>query len=293
MVALKMSLGARAFAALAAIVLAWPVGARAERLLVPGRMGYNALPALRNPDPVIGPDVEVEISAAAQVSSLVEARDTAATPYFRVTVPFLGAAALEVDGVPLELFQVSAATQARLGAERRAGVAPGDVRAGARFLLAGEGPRLPALGLQLLVKSTTGKALDALRFTNAPGYVFDLLAGKDLLVTSSVALRGLAKVGFLAWQIGDGSQDDALNFGTTLRARFPSGVSLSAEVRGYTGWRKDDDPVVFGMSAGVPAARRLELRASADHGLTADATPLDVRLGVVVFLDAPRFGQGR
>lgn len=260
---------------------------------MPGRMGYNALPVLRNPDPVIGPDLEVEVSAAAQVSSVVAARDAAATPYFRVTVPFLRAAALEVDGVPLELFQVSSGTQARLGAERRSGVAPGDLRVGARFLLMGEGLRSPALGIQVIVKSTTGKALDALRFTNAPGYVFDLLAGKDLLVTRPVALRALAKVGFLAWQVGQGRQDDALNYGTTLRASFPSGVSLAAELRGYTGWLEHDDPVVLGMTAGVGAGRRLEVRASADHGLTRDAPPLDVRLGLVVFLDAPRFGRDR
>jgi hypothetical protein len=280
--------------ALAAFVLAVsPVGARAEPLLVPGRMGYNALPALRNADPVIGPYLEVEVSAAAQASSVVAARDAAATPYFRVTVPFHDVAALEVDGVPFELFQVSSATQARLGAERRAGVAPGDLRVGARFLLLDEGRRSPALGLQLVVKSTTGKGLDALRFTNAPGYVFDLLVGKDLLVSRPVALRAHAKLGFLAWQIGQGRQDDALDFGATLRAAFPSGVSLAAEFRGYTGWMEHDDPVVFGMTAGVAAGRRLEVRASTDHGLTSDAPPLDVRLGLVVFLDAPSFGRDR
>ncbi|HYG68176.1 MAG TPA: hypothetical protein VD838_10970 [Anaeromyxobacteraceae bacterium] len=275
----------------ALLLCASPLGARAEPLLVPGRMGYNALPALRIPDPVIGERVEVEVSAAAQVSSLVGARDTAATPYFRVTVPFLGAAALEVDGVPLEVFQVSSGTQARLGASRRTGVAKGDLRVAARFLLANERVRMPALGLQLVVKSTTGKALDALRFTNAPGYAFDVLAGKDVLGTPALRLRAVAKLGFLAWQVAEGKQDDALNFGAALRATFRSGAALGAEVRGYTGWLEHDDPVVFGMTAAVPASRRLEVRASADRGLTRDAPPLDVRLGLVVFFDAPRFGK--
>lgn len=255
-------------------------------------MGYNALPALRNVDPVVGPDLEVEVSAAAQFSSFVAARDAAATPYFRVTVPFHGVAALEVDGVPLELFQISSGTQARLGARERAGTTPGDVRVGARFLLLDERRGRPALGVQLVVKSTTGKGLDALRFTNAPGYVFDLLAGKNVLVARPVALRALAKVGFLAWQVGHGRQDDALDFGATLRATFASGVSLAGELRGYTGWREHDDPVVLGITAGVPAGQRLEVRATADHGLTPDAPPIDVRLGLVVFLDGP-FGRDR
>jgi hypothetical protein len=143
------------------------------------------------------------------------------------------------------------------------------------------------------VKSTTGKGLDALRFTNAPGYVFDLLAGKDLLASRSVAVRAVAKVGFLAWQVAHGRQDDAVNFGATLRASLASGISLAGEVRGYSGWRENDDPVVVGMTVGVPAGRRLEVRATADHGLTPDAPPIDVRLGLVVSLDAPKFGRSR
>jgi hypothetical protein len=276
---------------LAALALAAGAGVRAEPLLVPGRMGYNALPALRNADPVIGPSLELEMSAAAQFSSLVAARDAAATPYFRVTLPFGEVAALEVDGVPVELFQISSATQARIDARRRAGVAAGDLRAGARFLLAGEGRHRPALGVRLVVKSTTGKALDSLRFTNAPAYLFDLLAGKDLGRAGPVTLRALGKLGFLAWQIAHDRQDDALNFGATLRATFRSGASLAAELRGYAGWRGDDKPVVLGVTAGLPArGGRVELRASADGGLTPDAPPLDVRLGVVLFFDPP-FGR--
>ena len=143
------------------------------------------------------------------------------------------------------------------------------------------------------MKSTTGKGLHSLRFTNAPGYAFDLLAGKNLLVGRPVALRALGKVGFLAWQVGEGRQDDAVSFGAALRATFASGVSLSAELRGYAGWREHDKPVVLGITAGFPRGKRLELRATADHGLTRDAPPLDVRLGFVLFLDAPKFGRDR
>jgi hypothetical protein len=291
---LEVSEGVPARLALAAIVLAASAaGVRAEPLLVPGRMGYNALPALRNADPAIGPDLEVEVSATVQVSSLIAARDAAATPYFRVTVPFHDVAAIELDGVPLELFQVSSETQARLGARQRAGITPGDIRVGARFLLLNERRQRPALGVQLIVKTTTGKGLDALRFTNAPGYIFDLLAGKDLLAARPVALRALAKVGFLAWQVGEGRQDDAVDFGATLRAGFASGVSLAAELRGYAGWREDDEPVVLGITASVPAARSLEVRAAVDHGLTRDAPPVEVRLGFVLSLDPPKFGRDR
>jgi len=51
--------------------------------------------------------------------------------------------------------------------------------------------------------------------------------------------------------------------------------------------------VVLGITAGVPAGRRLEVRATADHGLTPDAPPFEVRLGLVVSFDGPGFGRGR
>ncbi len=143
------------------------------------------------------------------------------------------------------------------------------------------------------MKTATGKGLDSLRFTNAPGYVFDLLAGKDLLAARRVAFRAIAKVGFVAWQVGQGRQDDALDFGATLRASLASGVSLAADFRGYAGWREDDEPVVIGITGGVPAAPWLEVRATVDHGLTRDAPPVELRLGLVLSLQTPKFFRGR
>ncbi len=80
--------------------------------------------------------------------------------------------------------------------------------------------------------------------------LFDLLAGKDLLAARPVALRALAKVVFLAWQVGPGRQDDAVNFGATLRASFASGVSLavnSAVIR-------DGETTTTRWSSGSPRA---------------------------------------
>lgn len=273
-------------ALLAATLCAATAAAAADPLLVPGRMGYNALPALRNVDPEIGSRTEVELTAAAQLSGL-GSHDVSATPYVRLTVPFREVAALELDGTPFELFRTSTATGERIGARVRSGAAPGDLRAGARFLVLEERGSRPALGLRLVVKSTSGKDRGARRFTNAPGYVFDVLAGKDLPSVGSIRLRALGKLGFLAWQVAEGRQDDALDYGATLRASFASGVTLSGEWRGYAGWRGADRPMVLGLTADVPASHRVLLRASADRGLTADAPPLDVRVGVVLFVDAP------
>ncbi len=251
--------------------------------LVPGRMGFNALPVQPNADPVIGELAELELAAAMQLSG-VDARDHAATPYLRLMVPFRGAAALEVDATPVEVWRTSSATQQRLRALDRAGGTPGDVRFGARFLLHREG-RAPALGLRLMVKSTTGKGLDSRRFTNAPGYAIDVLLGKDVGAIGPTRLRALARVGFLAWQFAQDQQDDAVAYGFTLRGSGP-GAALELEWRGYAGWRFADRPSVLGLAAIVPV-RRGELRAAVNAGVSTDAPPLELRLGWVGRFELP------
>jgi hypothetical protein len=252
--------------------------------LVPGLMGYNALPVLPNADPVIGTRAEVELSATAQVSGLA-LRDHAATPYLRLLVPFRETAALEVDGTPIEIWRTSTATQHRLGARYRADGTPGDARFGARFLLLRERAG-PAIGLRLSVKSATGKGLASRRFTNAPGYAIDILAGKDLGAIGAARLRALGRVGFVSWQFAQNRQDDAFAYGGTLRASGPSGAAVELEWRGYAGWRFADRPSLLGLGAIVPVPGG-ELRAALNAGITADAPPLELRVGYVWRFEVP------
>jgi hypothetical protein len=146
--------------------------------------------------------------------------------------------------------------------------------------------RAPALGLRLSVKSATGKGLDSRRFTNAPGYEIDLLAGKDVGALGVSRLRALARVGFLSWQYGQNTQDDALAYGAVLRATGPDGVALELEWRGYAGWRFADRPSVLGLGAIVPV-RGGEVRAAVNAGVSTDAPPLELRLGYVFRFDVP------
>ncbi|WP_242345593.1 hypothetical protein [Anaeromyxobacter terrae] len=267
---------------------AWP--GSPDWPLVPGLMGYNALPVLPNVDPVIGTRAEVEVTAAAQVSDLA-LRDHAVTPYLRLTVPFRETAALEVDGTPIEIWRTTAATQLRLGARNRADGTPGDARFGARFLLLRERAG-PALGLRLSVKSASGKGLASRRFTNAPGYAIDLLAGKDVGTLGEARLRALARVGFVSWQFGQNEQDDAFAYGATVRATAPSGAAVELDWRGYAGWRFADRPSVIGLGAIVPVPGG-ELKAAFNAGASADAPPLELRVGYVWRFEVPALLRAR
>lgn len=260
-----------------AAALLLPAAAAAAPLLLPGRMGFNALPALQNEDPVVPPGTRVELGGAAQWGAT--AGDSAFTPTFRLVIPFAGQAAAEVEGAPLELWRTTAATQARLGAQDRGGLSQADVRFGGRYLLRREEGPLPALGVRFMVKTTTGKAVASYRFTDAPAYVVDTLLGKDLGALGPVRLRALAKLGFLAWQVEPAGQDDALDYGATLRAAIPAG-SLSVEWRGYAGWRGQDHPEVLGVTAGIRAWFGTELLATVNAGLTPDAPATEARLAI-------------
>jgi hypothetical protein len=253
-------------------------------------MGYNALPPFPNVDPVVGADLEYEVAGSLKLSGL-RGHDHAATPYFRVSLPFRAAAAAEIDGTPFELWRTSTATQERLRAVARSGGTRGDIRFGGRFLVFQEGRRMPALGLRFVVKSTTGKGLEARRFTNSPGYEIDLLSAKDLGTLGSARVRLLARIGFLAWQFEPNAQDDALAYGASLRTALPRGYRVDVDWGGYLGWRFDDCPSVLGVT-GVKRWRGLDLRATVNGGVSSDAPPLEVRLGFGGTLGLPRFMRG-
>jgi hypothetical protein len=251
-------------------------------------MGFNAMPAIPNADPEVPAMAEVEIAGLSEFNGL-PFRDSAAAPYVRLLVPFGGVAAVELDGTPLELWRTSQATELRNGAIQRDGTSAGDLRFGARFLLREEDERGPAVGLRLVMKSTTGKDQSSRRFTNAPAYAVEGLVGRDLL-DRPVRLRAYAKLGFLAWQMGANRQDDAIDYGATLRATLGSGLALQLEWRGYAGWRGQDRPSVLEAASELPVSRVVAMRIAFARGLTDEAPPYATQIGLVFRFGVPWSG---
>ena len=273
---------------LASLLLLVPCGARpGDRSVVPGLMGYNALPSLPNADPKVQDHFRFELAIAAQLSDLSRARDASATPYLGLMAPFWGFAALELDAIPVEFWRVSPETQQRLGATRARGTARGDLRFGARFTLFDERELLPAVGIRFVTKTTTGKSFEDKRFTDAPAYVFDALLGKTLPISLGPFrhVRVLAKLGFTAWQQGSDWQDDAVDMGATLRLRSARGTLLDLEWRGYSGYERFDRPSLVGVTLGHPMASAVDLAGTINRGLTGDAPPWEIRFGMIMHFD--------
>jgi hypothetical protein len=274
-----------------ALLLAAPVPARAQlqgndRSLVPGRMGYNALPAIPLADAEIGDELELELAAAAQLSDLARAGDAALTPYLRLSVPFRRVAALDVEATPVEFWRVEPSTQQRLGAVHGSGVSKGDLRFAARFALFAEGERMPAVTLRALTKTATGKSLEDRRFLDAPAYGVDGLFGKTLpwALGPFDSVRVLASVGALIWQQGNDGQDDALTAGARVQLTRRGRTRVALEWRAYWGYQQQDSPALLGITLGQRLTDVLELAATANRGLTSDAPPWELRLGLLVRL---------
>jgi hypothetical protein len=273
----------------AAVLLAAASAAHAQySSIVPGRMGPNALPALPVEDAALPSRIATHLGGSFHLTGAA-ASDTAFAPRFHVLVPFRQIAALEVEGAPFEVWRISPETRAASGARRLSGVSSGDVSFGARFGLLEERGRRPALTLRLLTKSTTGKGLENLRFTDGPAYAVQTLAAKTVHRGEGAvrAVRVLAKLGFLAWSQDQGLQDDALDYGAAVDTVFRRGTELRVELRGYQGYQSYDKPMLASVRVLQPVARRAGLTLAVNRGLRSDAPEWELQAGLLLSLKNP------
>lgn len=100
------------------------------------------------------------------------------------------------------------------------------------------------LALRIGYRFPSGSGFGAARFTDAPGYYFDVSFGKPL----NPSLKWTGMLGFYAWQIQveEFRQNDAFLFGTGLEWNKNKWLLKSA-IAGYLGYmeKKGDKPIVF------------------------------------------------
>ncbi len=127
------------------------------------------------------------------------------------------------------------------------GVEGGDFYIQTRMLILVEKRFLPNMILNSTLKTASGNNFNQRRFTNAPGYYFDLEIGKSIHFESKVLseVRAVVDFGFICWQTKMNRQNDAPLYGGKIILsnrifNFENGLS------GYTGWMKNGDaPLVY------------------------------------------------
>lgn len=265
----------KAFSILAALTLAsssfaaTPVIApdlSTKTQIAPRWFGPNAFPVPEMTDGLIDPSRTLELAGDFFTGRLADGRDLTYDAFLRLHLPLWSdRAALTVWMPVVEWWQtdpaVDAARNILSDPSKDPGHDSGDVYVSLDIQLLTETSVRPSLLLRSVLKSASGNNFGYARYYDAPGYFFDLTAGK-----SFGPVRLAATTGFLCWQTDNGRQNDAIQYGLAAFYSGPGGLRLSTQWAGYFGWERYGDAP---MTISARAAWRFPL-----SGISADSATL-------------------
>lgn len=213
----------------------------------PGRMGPNALPVPDIRNGSIGKtgffetDIDLHFSSGDKTQNL----------FVKLHLPIAKNVALELWDVPYEQYQTDTVTRDHRAARgyTAEGSSTGDVYIATLISLVQNHTSLPDITLEIALKTASGNNLEDARFTDAPGYYFDLSFGKKYLLREGldVYMRPYGMFGFYVYQThrDDYFQNDCILWGGGLdigNKRW----ELKNQVGGYHGYFGTyDRPVVY------------------------------------------------
>lgn len=213
--------------------------------LVPGATGPNALPVpeLRNGSL----DTSLSLLTAAEVHWAPN--DFTANLFLDANFSIKNVVGIQIWWVPVEVYQTDSVVRdfrVARGYEGK-GWSIGDVYIATTIPLLSNHKTLPDMLLGINLKTASGNNLEDARFTDTPGYYFDLSFGKTYPLFKNCTIRPHAMGGFFVYQTyrNDYNQNDAVMWG--LGADFSYKTwHLSTQLTGYAGYFGElDTPVAF------------------------------------------------
>lgn len=208
--------------------------------ITPGYLGPNALPVPQTTKGFIDDSTQIEITFSNHFHSGDPTQDFSA----RLFIPFANNnIAVEMYGVAFEHFAFSEEIRnERIARDKDGkGVAIGDFWFSTLIQLSKE-RNFPNTLLRVALKTASGNQLEAARYSDSPGYFFDLSFSEDWENLHSGVFRPFASVGFYSWQTNDelNLQNDALMY--SLGSDFEKEKWLvSASWSGYSGYKNRRD----------------------------------------------------
>lgn len=223
-------------------------------LVAPGYFGPNAFPVPDMSDGTTSADVRLELYGDGFTStkgySIKE--DLTLDVFAKATIPLFSDRVNLVLWMPIvEYFE----SGPRVNEARRitdpdrwiSGIDSGDAYVSTDILVLDERKSGVGLVLRSVLKSASGNSFGTARVYDAPGYFFDVTAGRDVYASAdgNTKLRIAMTGGFLCWQTDNGRQNDAVMYG--LSAALQSGpVKVRTDYGGYVGWEGyGDRPMTF------------------------------------------------
>lgn len=214
-------------------------------ILSPGFMGPNALPVPPFHKGLIKQEYQWENSFDYYFAK----GDKTYNWFTRIYLP-LGDGRVAVEGyyVPVEYFETSPEIREmrRVRSQDSKGFAAGDVYLSTLIQVAKDHPKLPDIVLNMTMRTASGVRLKDARFTDTPGYYFDVSASKTY-ERGLWTIRPHVLGGFYVWQTYDPKyrQNDAIQFGGGLDLE-KGDFSIKQTVGGYWGYVGNGDfPIVY------------------------------------------------
>lgn len=218
-------------------------------LVAPAYFGPNAFPVPDMSDGTTSSDFKVELYGDGYLCTMTSdpADDITLDIFAKATIPLFTDRVNLVVWMPVvEWHRTSPAVNMlrRVQDPHRwiSGTDSGDAYVSTDILILDERKRGCGLVLRAALKSASGNSFGTARVYDAPGYFFDMAAGREIIRSADgkTSFRIALSAGFLCWQTGNGRQNDAVMYGALASLRRGA---FRAEVNygGYVGWEGTGD----------------------------------------------------
>ena len=241
----------------------------------PGYFGPNALPVPDVRDGLLSNRYRFDLAAEYHHSPGDKTQNLFTQLYIPLAKDKVG---FNISLVPIERFSFDMETRDLRAArdEDGMGYAGGDFYVSTFIQLLKDHSKLSDLLLTVNLKTASGTNLEAVRFTDTPGYFFDLSFGKQIN-----KLRFYGMMGFYVWQTYEdlSPQNDAFLFGAGIRYQL-SKLNFDAQMGGYLGYKQNrDKPIVSRIEITTNLEGSMNYFLRLQHGLQ-DFDYSTLRLGM-------------
>ena len=253
-------------------------------IISPAYMGPNALPVPEVKKGILPKSRSLELGIEGHFNK----GDQTGNLYTELFFPlFSQRVGLGISYVPLEMYKTDTITRdlRRSREYDPSGFSLGDVYFSTYIHLVKEKEKIPDVLLSVNLKTASGSKFDGARHTNAPGYYFDLSAGKKFFTGEQKMryIRMYALVGFYVFQtnLNNNMQNDAFQYGTGLDLNFGR-FQLDQQWSGYIGYLGNGDkPMVYRLILTWYSQKTMDLKLRFQQGFF-DFPYTTVRLSTVI-----------
>ncbi len=220
-------------------------------IISPSYLGPNALPVPAIKNGTILDRINLEMGADGHFSK----GDKTTNLFTELFIPlFTEKAGLNLTWIPVEYYRMDTITRD----VRRArdydgkGFATGDLIIGTYIQILKERDRLPGILLTVNLKTATGSNMEGARYTDSPGYHFDLSFGKSYPVEKPHLryFRVYGMMGLYVYQThyDKNYQNDAFLYGAGINLEWKRFI-IENQLGGYIGYIGDGDrPMVYRLN---------------------------------------------